>query len=118
MRINEVLSGLVELDQIFRTNDASVVETLEEGKWIKGKLDRNIRIDQPTHGAGQVHGHVLGRKGKQLGIVNLDGTASHGTKMALSIKDAEALRAAGFNIRNDRVVEWISLCDSPNLLFE
>ena len=40
-------------------------------------------------------------------MVNLDGSASHNTRMRLSKKDADALRGHGFAIRPDRIVEWI-----------
>lgn len=122
MRIIEVLSGRpqppeLKLDEILKTPDGSTVERLEEGKWIRGRFDKNIRIDQPTYGAGQSHAHILGRKGNELGVVNLDGSASHGTKMTLSVKDADALIAAGFTIRADRIVEWIILGEWPEILF-
>lgn len=81
---------------------------LDEGKWINGRFQNGIRLDQPTHmqGAGNPHAHVYGRKGKEIVIVNLDGTGSHGTKGRLDPDDASALMAQGFNIRPDRIVEW------------
>src|SRR3569833_1230540 len=96
--------GLEAIDEVFvvRT-DGGTVEVLREGKWLKGRFDRNLRIDHPTHGAGQTHAHVLGRKGQQIGVVNLDGTGSHGTKMRLHPKDAEALRTQGFTIPNSNI---------------
>jgi hypothetical protein len=39
----------------------------------------------------------------------VDGTGSHGSIFKLHQADADALRAQGFQIRNDRIVEWISL---------
>jgi hypothetical protein len=80
---------------------------IDEGKWIPTDTTNTMRIDHPTHGVGQTHAHVYGRKGEQLGVVNLNGTASHGTQMRLSTADAETLRSHGFNIRKDRIVEWI-----------
>ena len=53
--------------------------------------------------------HVHGRKGNGLGVVNVDGTGSHGTKMRLHPKDANALRARGVNIRADNIIEWLVL---------
>ncbi len=81
---------------------------LDEGKWIDGRFPNGIRLDQPTHmqGAGDPHAHVYGRKGKEIVIVNLDGTSSHGTKGRLHQDDAAALTAQGFTIRTDRIVEW------------
>lgn len=94
------------------------VQVLREGKWVPGRFDRNIRIDQPSHlqGDGQTHAHVLGRKGDELVVVNLDGTGSHGSKGRLHADDAAALRARGFKIRDDRIVEWFVLDDQPVLL--
>lgn len=91
----------------------------EERKWVKGRFERNIGIDQPSHlhGEGQMHAHVLGRRGNELGVVNLDGTASHGTKVRLHPKDADALRARGFSVRADNIVEWFKLGAMPNLIF-
>ncbi len=97
-------------------------ERLDEGKWISGQFPDNIRIDQSTHthGVGKLHGHVHDRKGNEIVAVNFDGTASHSSKGRLSHADADALRKRGFNIRQDRIVEWWTLpkTDSMQLLFE
>lgn len=81
---------------------------LNEGKFVDGRFKHNIRIDQPTHiqRQGEPHAHVLGRKGNELVVVNYNGTASHGMKGRLHTSDAEALKALGFAIRDDRLVEW------------
>jgi hypothetical protein len=94
---------------------------LREGKWISGRYEDNIRIDLPTHFQGlqgQRHASVYGRNRRigELVVVNFDGTASHGTKGRLSQKDAEALKAQGFNIRDDRMVEWAVIPNAPNLV--
>ena len=83
-------------------------QRLDEGKWIDGRFPRSIRLDQPTHtkGVGKLHGHVYGRKGNELVVVNVDGTGSHGSQGRLHPDDAEALKAQGFKIRADRIVEW------------
>ena len=122
MRINDIMpfreyANLPLLDSVIVTTGGVEFKQLQEGKWINGRFDRNIRIDQPTHGVGQTHAHVLGRKGEQLGVVNFDGSASHGTKMRLHKHDADALRKAGANISNDNIVEWIELSDQPVMLF-
>jgi hypothetical protein len=97
-------------------------ERLDEGKWISGQFPNNIRLDQPMHtqGVGKLHGHVHDRKGNEIVTVNFDGTPSHGSKGRLSHADADALRKRGFNIRQDRIVEWWTLpkTDSMQLLFE
>lgn len=79
---------------------------LEEGKWVDGRFEKNIRIDQPAHGVGQQHAHIYGRKGEQIGILNLDGSASHGSKMRLHKKDMAVLSARGFDVPDDGIVEW------------
>ena len=82
-------------------------QRLDEGKWIDGRFPKGIRLDQPTHmqGVGAVHGHVYGRKGQELVVVEFDGTAAT-VRRAPASGRSEALRAHGFKIRNDRVVEW------------
>jgi hypothetical protein len=97
-------------------------KVLKEGKWIDGRFEKNIRIDQPTHFQGlqgQSHASVYGRNRRQeLVVVNLDGTGSHGTKGRLSAEDGEALKVQGFKIRDDRMVEWIVLQNAPQLLLD
>ncbi len=105
------------LEEVLFTHDGTAFQVLEEGKWIDGRFDRNIRIDHPTHGVGQTHAHVYGRKGSELGVVNVDGTGSHGTMIKLHRKDAAALRKVGVKVRRDNIVEWIVLPDPPQLLF-
>jgi hypothetical protein len=117
MKIVEVITGLTLLDEIFISSDATCYEVLKEGKWVSGRFTKNIRIDQPTYGAGQTHAHILGRRGEELGVINLDGTASHGTKMVITQQDAEALKARGFGIPPCRVVEWIRLINRQEALY-
>ncbi len=109
-KINEASSDLdeVRIEGCFR---GAALMKLDEGKLVSGRFEKNIRIDQPTHLlGGDPHAHVLGRKGNQVVVVNLDGTGSHGTKGRLHHKDAETLRQNGFTIRDDRIVEWW-VCD-------
>lgn len=95
-------------------------QILREGKLIPGRFPLNIRIDQATHlhGNADPHAHVFGRKGGELGVVSLNGTGSHGSKFKLHDKDAAALRAQGFVIPPDNIVEWIVLGDAKELLLE
>lgn len=110
-------SKLPMLDEIFITEDGTNFKQLDEGrKWVSGRFDRNIGIDQPTSGAGQRHAHVYGRKGKELVVVNVDGTGSHGTRGVLHDKDADALILQGFTLRKDRIVEWTVVGQVPGLL--
>lgn len=94
------------LDRVMVLNTDGRVELYEGRKWIAGRFDNNIGIDQPTHGRGQQHAHVYGRKGDEIVVVNLDGTGSHGTKGKLNDDDAAALKARGFKVRDDNIVEW------------
>ena len=107
------------LDEVLITTDGLVYERLDESrKWVSGRFERNIGIDQPTSGAGQQHAHVYGRRGKEIVVVNVDGTGSHGTKGRLHDEDAEALISRGFKIRGDRIVEWDVVGTSSELLLD
>lgn len=123
MRYSEINPDYVDyLDQVFvvaTTPDGEHVEYLDESrKWVPGRFDRNIGIDQPSHlqGNGQVHAHVYGRRGEEVGVVNLNGTPSHGSQFRLHPKDADALRARGFQIPIDNLVEWMRLTFKVQLL--
>ena len=117
LTFKEFLS-LPTIDEVLVSDDDLSFERLDEGKWIKGRFDKSIRIDQPTHGVGQTHAHVYGRKGNEIGVVNLDGSSSHGTKCRLSDEDAAALQARGFQIKAGNIVEWLVLSNQPQLLLE
>lgn len=108
------------IDEVMLTSDGCSVEVLTEGrKWVSGRFDKNIGIDQPSHLAGknlapgqapaQPHAHVLGRKGDELGVVNMDGSSSHGSKFKLHPTDADALRQRDFKIPPTNLVEWTKL---------
>lgn len=110
------LDPLPELDEVYVTEDGINVTILREGKDYKGSFDRSLRVDNPTHGAGSRHAHVYGRKGNEIVVVNVDGSASHGTRGRVPEKDAEKLRSLGFMIPPDRIVEWTVLKGAPTLL--
>lgn len=116
MKLDEIFPTTI--DEVLLLTEGSELQILREGKWITGKFDKNIRIDQPTHmqGDGQAHAHVLGRKGNELGVINIDGTSSHGSIFKLHDKDAEALRARGFNVPPTNLVEWLLQNAMPGLL--
>jgi hypothetical protein len=116
MRFKEFVD-LPVLKEVYITDDGESCKVLREGKWVSGRFNRNIRMDQPTHGVGQMHAHIYGRKGDEIGVVNFDGSASHGTKCRLSDADADALRASGFNIRSGNIVEWVLFEGQFALLF-
>jgi hypothetical protein len=102
-KVSEVLYRNSLLDQIVIVAENDTLKRLDEGKWIQ----TDIRIDQANYGAGKTHAHIYGRKGKQLGVVNIDGSGSHNTKMRLRSDHAAALIAHGFDIRKDNMVEWV-----------
>lgn len=106
--IEDVVYREQVLDEVVSYDPASgQAHRIDEGKWIPTGTSDTMRIDHATHGAGQTHVHIYGRKGDQLGVVNLDGTGSHGTRMRLSKDQAAVLRRHNFKIRHDRIVEWI-----------
>ncbi len=119
MRITQIVEGPETLDEVFVIGTKNGVQSgriLHEGRWITGRFPDNIRIDRSTHFAGSTisiagleHAHVYGRKGDLIGVVNFDGTSSHGKKCKLHHKDADALRAEDFEIGPDNIVEWIAL---------
>jgi hypothetical protein len=104
------------LDEVIISTNGTDAEVFNEGMWVNGRFPQSVRIDQPTHGVGQTHAHVYGRKGDEIGVVNIDGTPSHGTKMRLSQDDADALRGRGFKIPVNRIIEWLSLGQYGRLL--
>lgn len=115
MRLED-LENLPFLDAVILVAKDGTVELREGRKWVSGRFDRNIGIDQPAHGVGQTHAHVYGRKGNEIVAVNLNGTASHGTKGRLHKDDAEALQKRGFNVRPGQIIEWFTLDGPPQLL--
>ena len=107
-------------DILLVSTDLQRVELLKEGKWVKGRFEDSIRIDQPTHFQGlqgMAHAAVFRRRGNQQVVVNMDGTASHGTKGRLHKADADELRRRGFTIRDDNMVEWAVISQQPQVLF-
>ena len=104
------------LEEVHTVEESGFAQKLQEGKWINVRFKGAIRIDQPTYGAGQIHAHILGRKGKEIGVVNIDGTASHGSKCKLPVDIADELRARGFAVKQSNIVEWVILSDQPQFL--
>lgn len=109
-----------QIDQLYapERGRSGTFELVKEGKRIDGRFKGNIRIDQPTYGAGQPHAHVYGRKGEEIGVLKMDGTRSHGSRrMGLHQNDAKALRARGFAVPADGIVEWVKV-DARFILLE
>lgn len=78
---------------------------------MRGRFDSSIRIDQ-------THAHVHAKNGNEYGVVNFDGSASHGTKCLLHKDDANTLRNKGFKIGSDNIVEWFVISNGPMFLVE
>ena len=106
-----------KLDEIALPSSGETLQIISEGKLVDGRFNKNIRIDHATHGAGQTHAHIYGRKGHEWGVVNIDGSSSHGKKCKLHSDDATALRNNGFAIRGDNIVEWTSLEDDLYIIY-
>ena len=108
---------LPKLDRVIVAPASGAIDLYEGRKWVSGRFDRSIGIDQHTHGVGQTHAHVSGRRNNEIVlIVNLDGTGSHGSKGRLSDDDADALRARGFSIAANNIVEWVEVIEQPSVL--
>lgn len=118
MKLDEIKPLYPRLDEVLVVAANGLdFQRLLEGKLVNGRFPRNIRVDQSTHlqGDGQPHAHVFGRKDDELGVVNLDGSGSHGSKFTLNDKDAATLRSLGFTIPANNVVEWVP-CDDARVL--
>ena len=92
---------------------------LTEGKWLKVRFDREIRIDRNNHlHSGEMHAHIYDRKGNEIYALTQHGKPSHGSKRyKLDDNQADALRKYGFNIRPDGIVE-AHLVSRVKLLFD
>ena len=99
---------------------------LDEGKWIDGRYDRNIRMDRDTHFSdaddNARHAHVYGRHDRNaaLVVIRQNDSSSHGKPGNLHKRDADALRAQGIKVRDDNIVEWVEIerCDGLEVLLE
>lgn len=104
------------IDRVMVVSSDGRLELFEGRKWVSGRFENNIGIDQASSGRGQQHAHVYGRKGDQIVVVNVDGSASHKTRGRLHDADAAALRDRGFKISKDNIVEWLEVADLPRFL--
>jgi hypothetical protein len=98
--------------------ESGVPYYLEEGKWLKGQFDREMRVDRNTHmRTGEKHAHIYDRKGNQLYSLTQNGKPSHNSKpFRLSNQQADALRAAGFDVGPNNMVEAV-LVGGTQLIF-
>lgn len=94
------------------------LEVLEEGKWLKGSFENEIRIDRSTHlRSGDMHAHIHDRKGNELYAVTQDGKPSHGSEpFELSRDQADVLAQHGFKIPKSRIIEAILVSRDQVLL--
>lgn len=68
------------------------------------------RLDKPNNAPGQQkHIHVYADKkhNHQLYAINIDGTPHDGSKYQLNNKHQEALKALGFPVPKDGLLEWL-----------
>jgi hypothetical protein len=96
------------VDRIVVSRDGSLdLEVLEEGKWLKGSFENEIRVDRNTHlRSGDRHAHIHDRNGNELYAVTQDGKPSHGSKpFKLSKDQADVLAKQGFKVPRNRIVE-------------
>ena len=107
---------VIEIIGIFEPMPSGIAcMALHEGKWISGKFPDNIRLDRDTHfdraDDDAVHAHVYGRNKRNgaVVVVRKDGSASHKQPGKLHDDDADALRARGFSIGRDNLVEWLEM---------
>lgn len=110
-----VLDAVVVVEQ----NGACLL--IEQRKTYDGRFERNLLVDNPTHGVGERHAHLLGRRGDEYGIVTVSGKGSHeykGQRFKIHADDADALRDLGFDIPSDGIIEWVVLSDQPTLLLD
>ena len=109
------------LDAVVVVGDNGDCLILEQRKTYNGRFERNLQVDNPTHGVGERHAHLLGRRGDEYGIVTVSGKGSHeykGQRFKIHDDDADALRDLGFDIPSDGIIEWVVLGDQPMLLLE
>ena len=107
-------------DRIVVSRDGSLdLEVLEEGKWLKGSFDSEIRVDRNTHlRSGDKHAHIYDRNGKELYAVTQDGKPSHGsTPFKLSKDQTNVLANQGFKIPKSRIIEAVLVGRGQMLLF-
>lgn len=114
-KFNEFLQDDMPYIRIIGANIDGQLLQLNEGTWINGRYERNIRIDRDTHFSDADengrHAHVYGRTDRDNALVAVrqTGTSSHGLKGKLHKADADALRQRGFGIPKDNIVEYLDL---------
>lgn len=113
-RIQQYLDVTTPADEVI-IGRSDRYERLEEGKWIAGDFPNQIRIDRNTHLlSGDKHAHIHDRKGNELYALTQNAKPSHGSKsFKLSKDQADALRAQGFPIPKNRIVEAVLIGTQP-----
>jgi len=84
-----------------------VAGDLPQMLWFSGRYHLNIRVDAPVGPADlfEPHAHVHDEAGRELVVVNRDGSARHGTGGRLHPRDAGVLGALGYAIPDDFRIE-------------
>lgn len=95
--------ALPEITDIAVSSDGAMLCQLREGRWVRGRFRYNG--EQPTPLGGEGRPQVYGRKGDLQVAVKVDSPSGHGEKGRLQPMDADALRALGFKVPSDDVVE-------------
>ena len=102
-----------EIDEVYIKVDGDYA-LIREGQWISGKKNF-YRVDAVTHmqSGDQRHVHIYAKSkdkpGTELGVLNMDGSASHGTKMRLTKRMANELeKKCGVAVPENRIVEWVA----------
>jgi hypothetical protein len=102
---------LSRLDEIYLA-DRDAIHVLRQGKWLRGRSERNIGIGQAALGSGLLNARIFGRQNEQVGAVSLENPDKHAVKMRLHPDDAEVLQRLGFRMPANNVVGWTAIEDS------
>jgi hypothetical protein len=102
---------LSRLDEIYLA-DSGAIHILRQGKWLRGRSERNIGAGQAALRAGLLNARIFGRQNEQVGALSLDDPDKHEIKMRVHPDDAEVLQRLGFRMPRDNIVGWTSIAQS------
>ena len=117
-KFHETCRGAPHADRVPIGEGDKSLQILQEGKWVKGSFDNEIRVDCSRYlHSGEKHAQIHDGKGNELYALTQDGKPSHGSKpFKLSKDQASALVAQGFSIPGNRVVEAVLIPSGQLLL--